>query len=55
LGERSGDEGRANGDGDGESVSWPAECMTVGRECALVMGGALSEPELLWERRWGRE
>jgi hypothetical protein len=55
LGERSGDEGRANGEGEGESVSWPAECMTVGRECALVMGGALSEPELLWERRWGRE
>jgi hypothetical protein len=29
--------------------------MTVGNEWALVIGGALSEPELLWERRCERE
>jgi len=52
LGERSGEEGRAVGEGD--SVSWPVGCMTVGRECARVMGGALSSAELLCERRWER-
>jgi hypothetical protein len=55
LGDRSGEDGRASGSGEGESVSWPAVCMTVGSECALVMGGALSEPELLCERKWERE
>ena len=51
MGERSGDEGLASGSGEGESESWPAECMTVGSEWARVMGGALKEPELLCERR----
>jgi hypothetical protein len=55
LGDRRGEEGRASGSGEGESESWPAVCMTVGKEWALVIGGALSEPELLWERRWERE
>lgn len=51
LGERSGEEGLAPGSGEGESESCPAVCITVGREWARVMGGALNEPELLCERR----
>jgi hypothetical protein len=55
LGERRGEVGRASGSGEGERVSWPGVCMTVGSECALVMAGALSEAELLWERKCERE
>jgi hypothetical protein len=55
LGERSGEDGRASGVGEGDSVSCPVVCMTVGKEWALVIGGALSVAELLWERKWERE
>jgi hypothetical protein len=51
CGERRGDAGLASDCGEGERLSCPAVCMTVGREWALVIGGALSEPELLWERK----
>lgn len=55
LGDRRGEDGRASGSGEGERESWPAVCMTVGNEWALVIGGALNDPELLWERRCERE
>lgn len=45
CGERMGEEGLASGCGVGERESCP--CMTVGSEWARVMGGALSEAELL--------
>ena len=51
LGERRGDEGRASGSGEGESERWPIGLMTVGSECARVMGGALRELDPLWERK----
>lgn len=51
LGERSGEEGRARGSGEGERERWPVGLMTVGSECARVMGGALSELDPLLERR----
>jgi hypothetical protein len=50
-GERMGEPGLPSGCGEGERESCPAVCMTVGREWALVMSGALSEAELLCERR----
>lgn len=53
LGERSGDDGRP-GPMEGERARWPAGLMTVGSECARIMGGATTEP-LLEERRWRRE
>lgn len=54
LGERRGDDGRAMGVGEGESERCPVGCITVGSECARVMGGALGELEPLCERRWER-
>jgi len=55
LGDRSGDEGRLSGSGEGDSMGC-AGCMMVGSECARIMGGAvLGELEPLWERRWERE
>lgn len=53
IGERNGLEDRPAGDGDGETCT--EGFMTVGSECARVMRGALSEPELECERRWLRE
>lgn len=50
LGERSGDEGLP-GTGEGVRARWPAGLITVGRECARVMGGAATELEPLSERR----
>lgn len=52
-GDGMGEPGLASGcgEGEGERVSWPAVCMMAGSEWALVMGGALSEAELLCERR----
>ena len=47
LGERSGEDGRASGSGEGESERWPVGFMTVGSEWARAMGGALSELEPL--------
>lgn len=41
FGDRNGDRGRASGSGDGDKVRFPNGCMTVGSECARVMGGAL--------------
>lgn len=55
FGERSGEEGRAMGVGEGERARWPLGLMTAGSECARVMGGALRELELLCERRCDRE
>ena len=55
LGERSGEDGRARGVGEGERARWPVEFMTVGSECARVIGGALSELDPLCERRCERE
>lgn len=47
LGERRGDEGRSRGMGEGERVRRPTaggrlpeDCMTMGSECARVIGGA---------------
>jgi hypothetical protein len=47
LGERRGEEGRSRGMGEGERVRRPTagwrlaeNCMTMGRECARVIGGA---------------
>jgi hypothetical protein len=51
LGERRGDDGRAMGVGEGDKDSRPVGCMTVGSECARVIGGALGELEPLCERR----
>jgi len=60
LGERRGDEGRSRGMGEGDRVRrpgggwWPtADCMTIGSECARVIGGA-SALWPLWERIWER-
>ena len=47
LGDRSGDEERPKGMGEGEKASGLAECMTVGSEWARAMGGALSALEPL--------
>lgn len=54
FGDRNGDEGQADGDGEGDSVRLPIGCITVGRECARVMGGALMAGPLC-ERRCDRE
>jgi hypothetical protein len=51
FGDRRGDAGRASGMGVGESMRLPVGCMTVGREWARVMGGAVGRLEPLWERR----
>ena len=47
MGERRGEDGRASGIGEGEKERWVEGLMTVGSECARIIGGALSELELL--------
>lgn len=51
MGERRGETGRASGVRVGESMRFPMGCITVGREWARVMGGALGRAEVLWVRR----